>query len=376
MIILIPAYEPDDKLVRLVESIGTDRRDQTIVVVNDGSNDAFSPIFEAVRELGCDVIGHLPNRGKGFALKHGFAYVAANYPGRDVVSADCDGQHTIVDILRVADALHEHRSGLVLGARQFVGDVPARSRFGNNATRFALRLIAGVTLQDTQTGLRGYPAWMLDWLQSVDGDRFEYELEVLLGAKRMGFEFHEISIETIYLDGNESSHFHAIRDSIRVYVPFLKFSISSLAAFAIDAALFFGLMTITGHLAASVVLARLVSASFNYASNRRLVFDAGRDRTLSGAIRYATLVFALMTTNYIILAGLTGAASIGLVGAKFTTELLLFVVSYQVQRRFVFRDSRRDIERLNRVDGNLTTPPTTPPTKPQDRTGVEHRVAA
>jgi putative flippase GtrA len=334
VIVLIPAYEPDQRLVDLV----TDLRHcgQTIVVIDDGSGPEHQHVFQAAADLGCDVIAHTPNRGKGYALKHGFAHIARTYPGRDVVCADCDGQHTLTDIATVADEVRTHRAGIVLGARRFSGDVPLRSRIGNDVTRAVFRLATGRRLQDTQTGLRGYPAWMLGWLQTIDGDRFEYELEVLLAAKRHGLELHEVPIATIYLDENASSHFHPIRDSIRVYVPFLKFSMSSLAAFGIDAVLFFALMALTGNLALSVLFARVVSASANFVMNHRLVFT-GRRRPAGASARYGTLVVALMAVNYVMLRLLTSPLGVGVVAAKLLTEVTLFVAGYQFQQRVVFR---------------------------------------
>ena len=231
----------------------------------------------------------------------------------------------------------------MLGARQFAGDVPLRSRFGNDVTRVVFRLATGRRLQDTQTGLRGYPASMLGWLQTIDGDRFEYELQVLLAAKREGIELHEMPIATIYLEENASSHFHPIRDSIRVYVPFLKFSMSSLAAFGVDATLFFGMMAATGNLAASVVTARAVSASANFAVNHRLVFAGRRRHPAGAAARYAALVVALMLVNYALLRVLTGPVGLGVVLAKFVTEVTLFLASYQFQQRVVFRRQRVEI---------------------------------
>lgn len=341
MVILIPAYEPDHELVDLVTELRT--CGQTVVVVDDGSGPEYLPVFQACRAVGCDVISHLPNRGKGYALKRGFRHIATHYPAHDVVCADCDGQHTLPDVARVAEAVHEHRAGIVLGARQFVGDVPARSRFGNDVTRLVFRATTGRRLQDTQTGLRGYPAWMLGWLQSIDGDRFEYELQVLLAARREGIELHEVPISTIYLEENASSHFHPVRDSIRVYVPFLKFSMSSLAAFGIDATLFFGTMAATGNLAASVVTARAISASANFAVNHRLVFAGRRRHPAGAAARYSALVVALMLANYLLLRVLTGPVGMGVVLAKLVTELTLFLASYQFQQRVVFRRRRIEI---------------------------------
>lgn len=225
MIVLIPAYEPDDHLVGLVTDIAADDPTQRIVVVDDGSGSAFRRIFDAVRSCGADVITHPVNRGKGAALRTGFAHIAAAFPGDDVVTADCDGQHTLTDIRRVAVALAERPGAVVLGARCFRGDVPWRSRIGNDATKHLFRVITGRRLADTQTGLRGYSSSLLPWLATIAGDHFEYELEVLLDATRSGVPLHEVPIEAIYLCGNRSSHFRPVRDSVRVYVPLVRFAL-------------------------------------------------------------------------------------------------------------------------------------------------------
>jgi glycosyltransferase involved in cell wall biosynthesis len=336
MVILIPAYEPDAKLVRLVESIRFRAPRLAIVVADDGSGPDYASVFTACRSLGCEVIGHDTNRGKGFTLKEGFAHIVRAYPADDVVCADCDGQHTLEDILRVAAAVGGQGDGMVLGARQFAGDVPVRSRFGNSVTRMVFGAATGRHLQDTQTGLRGYASNMLGWLQTVPGDRFEYELELLLAAERLGIPVSEIPIETVYLHGNESSHFRTFADSARVYVPVLKFSASSLAAFALDTTVFFAMMGTTGNLPLSIVAARSISAFANFSANRSLVFgDAGRSKW-SAAGRYAVLAGSILLANIAVMSLLTERFSVPLVPAKFLTEILLFIASYQAQRRFVF----------------------------------------
>ena len=337
MTILIPAYEPGEFLVPLVRSIRSVRPAQPIVIVDDGSGVGYAAVFEACEAIGCEIVTHRENRGKGAALKSGFAHIERRFPGADVVCADCDGQHTLVDILRVAEAVARGDASIVLGARRFAGDVPLRSRVGNDITRVVFRAATGIGLQDTQTGLRGYPASMLPWLRQVSGERFEYELEILLMAQRAGHRFDEVPIETIYLADNESSHFHPIKDSIRVYVPFVRFALSSLTAFAIDAALLFTMMALTGQLLLSVVVARLGSASVNFAANRAMVFDrrgrAGRSRSVR---RYALLAAGLLATNYLVLATLTQGIGLHLVPAKLLTEAALFVASFHLQRRIVF----------------------------------------
>lgn len=338
MIILIPAYEPDAKLVKLVNAILSANPEQRILIVDDGSGPKYHPLFDTTQQLGCEIVRHEENRGKGFALKVGFAHIANNYPEQSVVCADSDGQHTAHDILRVGAELNT-TSGIVLGSRQFDTDVPARSRLGNTATRSIYRLLTGSKLRDTQTGLRGYPAELLPWLQSIPGDRFEYELEILLAAKQHGHELHEISIQTIYLKENASSHFRPIRDSIRIYARFLRFAMSSFGAFIIDASIFFALMAATGNLALSVVVARLVSASVNYLTNHQLVFTDHGVQKRTAARRYASLVTVLLVANYLLIRLLTVGLAVPLLPAKVLVEMGLFLASYRVQQRFVFAAS-------------------------------------
>jgi glycosyltransferase involved in cell wall biosynthesis len=227
MIVLVPAYQPGHPLLTLVTELRDAAPGTGVVVVDDGSAPASAQVLDAVRDLGCTVLRHATNRGKGAALKTGFRHVAAAHPGHDVVCADADGQHAVADILRVAD--HVRRTGrMTLGVRGFEGDVPLRSRFGNGVTRLLFRAATGHPVRDTQTGLRAYPAGLLDWLQSVPGERFEYEMNLLLHAARDGHPIDETVIATTYVDDNASSHFGPLTDSARIYGPLLRFAASSL----------------------------------------------------------------------------------------------------------------------------------------------------
>lgn len=336
MIILIPAYQPGEKLIELVQSIRDADPELAIVVVDDGSGPGYARIFDAARDLGCALLGYDTNRGKGAALKAGLGFVARRYPGQDVVCADGDGQHAITDILRVADRVRPARTALVLGTRRFTGAVPARSRFGNAMTRLLFRWSTGQRVDDTQTGLRGYPAGMLSWLQTVKGDRYEYELNILLEACRTGRQIDSVDIATIYLDENASSHFRPLADSARIYAPLLKFTLSSLAAFTIDTVALLALTVATGSLLVAVVGARILSAATNFLVNRTVVFEHGRQRPVGAAAAgYFALVVALLVVNYGALLALT-AVNLPLLAAKLATEATLFVVSYAIQSRFLF----------------------------------------
>ncbi|UXN31180.1 bifunctional glycosyltransferase family 2/GtrA family protein [Glutamicibacter sp. M10] len=336
MILLIPAFEPDEKLNTLIESLQLTSNETVLVVVDDGSGPTSAEIFAYAQRQGAILVQHPVNLGKGAALKTGFSFIAENFPGHDVVTADCDGQHAAEDIYAVAREVGQKKS-IVLGEREFSGKVPLRSKLGNKATALFFALSTGTWLNDTQTGLRGFPAEILPWLGKVPGERYEYELNMLLDALRNNIELQRVKIQTIYLNDNESSHFRPIRDSIRIYAPLLKFSASSLAGFAVDTVLLL-IFTATFHqLLPAVVLARLGSAAVNFWINRQLVFTEGRTLPLRATVsRYALLAIVLLALNYELLT-LLSSSGIPLLLGKIITEIVLFLVSFSVQKRFLFR---------------------------------------
>jgi len=342
VIVLIPAFEPGPALVELVRRLSH----HTVLVVDDGSGPVYASVFAAARAAGAEVITLPSNLGKGRALRVGFAHARTHYPGEAVVSADGDGQHRPEDVEAVAARLADGDPAMVLGARRFAGRVPARSRFGNRVTAATFAAATGLRLTDTQTGLRAYPALMLPWLEEVAGDRFEYELRLLMRAAREQLAVVEVEIATVYLDHNASSHFRPVRDSLRVLTPLLAFAASSLVGFVVDTVALLALVALTGSLAASVVGARLVSGALNYTVNKRLVFQAGGRASLA---RYVVLAAALLTLNLGLLEVLSMVTG-SLLVAKIATELLLITAGYAIQRQYVFT------RRLGRPDRSDSPP--------------------
>jgi putative flippase GtrA len=356
MIVVIPAYEPGDRLVPLVQAMVS--TGLTVVVVDDGSGPAFAEIFAYAQAYGATLLRHDRNRGKGAALRTAFTYVATHHPDVDVITADADGQHTATDILHVAGELTVDRASgtptLILGCRQFDADqggrpIPRRSRVGNRVSAVLFPLAAGWTLSDTQTGLRGIPAGMLGWLRKVRGDRFEYELNMLLHLRRAGFGAREVSIRTVYLDHNAGSHFRPFADSIRVIAPLLVFLLASFASFVIDTVVMLVLAAATGAIVPAVIGARLISGTANFLLNRRLVFtvaDRSRAATVRAALRYAVLAVVMLLSNVVWMAYLTDNG-VHVLAAKAITECALLVLGFRAQRAFVFRDpSSRDARAL------------------------------
>lgn len=336
MTVLIPAYEPDQRLIELIRNLRTVTR-APIVVVDDGSGERFRSIFDAVKEAGCTLLTHVVNRGKGRALKTGFQYILDNLPAAAVVCADSDGQHSPKDIVAVAAASESAGNGMVLGRRLFTGKVPLRSRFGNRLTSKVYGAATGIGIGDTQTGLRGYPRSMLDWLCQVPGERFEYEMNLLLEAPASGYGITELPIDTIYLNDNESSHFRPVADSLKIYLPILKFSASSIVSGVLDFLLLLALQSLTGNLLLSVMAARASSSAANYAMNRHFVFSRQNQGTVHKSMtRYFALVLLVLGLNYGSLSLLHTLLGVPLIPAKLLTECLLFLFSFWVQRRFVY----------------------------------------
>lgn len=343
--IVIPAYEPDEKLIGTAEGLLAFGW-KHIVVVNDGSSDACRPVFEKVSSLpGVTLLTHEVNRGKGAAMKTAFAWLKDNLPELvGVVTADADGQHTPEDIGKVASALRETPDTHIIGARDFsLPQVPKKSRMGNTITSFVFRFLCGINIGDTQTGLRGYPMASLEKFLSVKGDRYEFETNSLLALRSFGIPFREVPIETVYIDDNASSHFHPVRDSLRIYALILKFLFSSLSATLIDLFVFWLLSKcfpgFLGHFNVlfCTVLARAVSSLYNFAVNRRVVFGS-TERIGKTLVRYYLLAIPQMLISALLVTLLTGGITLPILKTllKAVVDTLLFFISFRIQREWVF----------------------------------------
>lgn len=216
-VIVIPAYEPDERLIGLLESL--ERSGSTrIVVTDDGSGPLYTPVFIRAGELGCVVVRHEHNLGKGAAIKTGIGKALREFgPGIGIITADADGQHLPQDIIRISDALTSYKDHLILGVRDFSGEnVPFRCAFGNRITSTLFKFGTGIACSDTQTGLRGIPPRLVPLALSTEGDRYEYEMNFLVEAVKTA-PLVMIPIETVYENGNAGSHFRPVRDSLLIY---------------------------------------------------------------------------------------------------------------------------------------------------------------
>lgn len=350
--VIIPSYEPDEKLITLLhalQAVGI----RHVVVVDDGSGEAYARFFERAAAVeNCTVLYHAVNLGKGRALKTAFNHCLREFRGAPgCVTADSDGQHTPADILACMQALCGHPDSLILGCRNFDGpEVPARSSFGNKCTRQVFRYLLGLSVSDTQTGLRAIPVSFMGRLMQVRGERFEYETNMLIETKDLNVPIVEVPVETVYIEENKTSHFNPIRDSLRIYLVFGKFLFSSLSSSVLDLLLFhlFCVMLQRGeriwveipYIVAATVGARVISAVYNFLINYRVVFKsrAGIAVTIG---KYGLLAVCQMACSAFLVNALYGLVGGAEVAVKMPVDILLFFISFAIQREFVYRVKNR-----------------------------------
>lgn len=329
LIILIPSYEPDENLTNLIENLNKNK--MTSIVVDDGSGEDYKEIFDS---LDTKVISYEKNKGKGHALKTGYKYIKENYKDYVVVTMDSDGQHRVEDAYKLYKYVLKNEDTLVLGKRPRGEKTPLRSKVGNGITRFVFHIVSGQDVYDTQTGLRAFSDKLMDYMLDVKGERFEYEMNVLLYANNNKVPIKELEIETIYIDNNSHSHFNAFKDSYKVYKEIIKFSLSGIISFIIDYALFIIFKIVLENITIANVIARAISSTINYLINKNIVFKSKKSIWKS-LLAYYSLVIVILILNTIILNLLS--MIINPIVAKLLTEIILFIVSWLVQKKLIFR---------------------------------------
>ena len=361
--IVLPSLDPDEKFARVVDGL-VEAGFAHIVIVDDGSSAGHRRYFDAAAaKPGCTVLTHEVNRGKGRALKTAFSYVRETLPElAGVITIDGDGQHLLPDILACGARMLERDDTVVLGCRDFnQPGIPPRSVAGNKTTSRFFRLLFGIHLSDTQTGLRAIPAQYLGTFCGVEGERFEYETNMLLYMKRLGIPFAEQPIATVYDPDDYSSHYNAVKDSLRISRVMLRFLttgsgfrylVSAVCSWLVDNGLYLLLMSLLAAglgatLASTVsqVSARVLSSLFNFTMNDRYVFRRGGNHWKALG-KYYCLCIPQTLISVVLLSSLVAALEIAsptlAVTVKILIELLLFVISYFIQKKWVFSGKKAE----------------------------------
>lgn len=355
---LIPAYQPDEKLIKYAQEL-IKKGFKKILIINDGSNEKYENIFKQLKaKQECVVIENKQNMGKGQALKAGFLYYLNNlkkdYYG--IVTVDCDGQHTVKDAIKIAQIVEKNKNdkSLILGVRDFSkNNVPARSKIGNNITKIVFKLLYGRKILDTQTGLRGITNSYIEDCLKISGDRYEYEINMLINATKNKIKITEQLIDTVYINENHASHFNPIKDSIKIYkilfMNFIKFSCSGIISFIVDWGLFVILsnyildfLEISKLIVFSTIIARIISSIVNFILNKNLVFNIKDNKNIKlTLIKYYILCILQMLVSACLVLIFTNILPISKNIIKIIVDLLLFFISYKIQQNYIFIIKRK-----------------------------------
>ena len=340
IVIVIPSYNPDEKLKMVVDSL-FDAGFSNFLIVDDGSKQECKKYFEELTGYeGVTILSHENNYGKGRALKTAFNYIEEQNTAQGIITVDGDNQHKAEDVLQIADAMIGF-DGIVLGTRDFdTENVPQRSKIGNKTTSFIFKNLLGVDIHDTQTGLRGMPTWVMEKILSLQGERFEYETNVLMSLNKLRIPFKEVKIKTVYIEENKTSHFNPFKDSLKILGLIGKFLFSSMVCFFVDILLFYSFVKLFSGLTLSktvffaTIIARICSSLLNFAINRKAVFSSQKPIVKSIAAYYALaigIMFLSFGGTYLLTLAFNHTVMM-----KVMVDLLLFGLSFGIQRKLVF----------------------------------------
>ncbi|MBR3242056.1 MAG: glycosyltransferase [Parasporobacterium sp.] len=300
--VVIPAFDPDEKLETLVEELR--KNSFHVIVVDDGSCKECKPYFE---NLDATVISNPHNMGKGAALKNGISQLPVLFPETDFfITADADGQHSVKDICRIREQL-EAGNDFVLSVRRISRKSPWKSQIGNALSRFLFALANNRYLPDNQSGLRGFSIKHREWMLSVSGEKYDFEMNVLLIAEKQGIRVTRVPIETIYFNNNENSHFHPIKDTIRIYRQFFKTQIFAVISVLLNLiiVLFHSIYLGYSYFALTItvcwgIYAILCFVAERYTIFRKIRYTPGARRLIFSIFRYAIYILLCFFIGHVL----------------------------------------------------------------------------
>lgn len=382
--VIIPSYNPDVKLTMFVDELIMSGFSD-IVIVDDGSDFSDRKVMTAFEYVEskeeCTLLHHDKNMGKGMALKTGFKYCMAKRTSDTlVVTADDDGQYTAEQIIECleyydnyldevrAETLEQGENAssvdminssrdidimenrpILLAPRDFRDtNYAARKRMLNHVSGFVMKYLCSVKVKDVQTGLRFIPYEHMDKLIKVEGDGFDYEINMLVEMKyeKINHIEKQILIEPV---AKQYAAYNPLRDIVKFLGVMVKYAVSSLSATVIDLIAFYVLMLVCGSesmgmdesvsLLVATIVSRIISATFNCVVNRRTVFKS--DMPLKGVIvkfYIFTMFRAVLSYGAVYgLAYLLGSYGANLtVVIKLVVDLILFFVGYDIQKKWIF----------------------------------------
>ena len=347
-IALIPAYKPTHSLITLAQILL--QRNFIVIIVNDGSPSAFDSVFTQLPPQAI-LLKNAINLGKGAALKHGINYAINHFPNaKCIITLDCDGQHSVDDVLNLRDKFIANKVDLAIGTRGFKANVPLRSKFGNNLTAFIFRMLFGKRLQDTQSGLRAFSVEFGKKLLPLSFNGYEFEMQMLILACNNETKILQVPIRTIYIDNNASSHFNPIFDSLSIYCVLFRHIGNSLLTALIDYVVFVFSFAMGFSLFACMISGRIVAGSFNFIVGKNFVFKS-KGNVIFEIVSYVLLTLFLMLISMKSIAIISTHSGISEILVKPFCEAGIFAISFLVQRFIIFSSKAKILDE-NRGGGN------------------------
>lgn len=335
IVILIPALNPNEILITLIEDLKKENL-HNIIVINDGSDQVCDNIFSILKsEYNVKVYNHEVNYGKGQAIKTGISKII-NEDIIGIITVDADGQHIVKDVKKVAEGLENGK--IVLGERNLKSkNVPFASKIGNIFSSIYFKFLTGSKLKDTQTGLRGIPKKYLEFALNVPGERYEYEMNFLLESYKNKFEIESVPIETIY--ENRIKNFKIFRDSYIIYKDFFKNIVSSSISAIIDVGAFQVFVWSGIHVFYSNILARIISGMSDFSINKKWVFKKKENKGngISEFYKYTILFVIQMLVNSALITLLNQYYSDTILVIKILVNIFMYIVNFFLKKKYIFK---------------------------------------
>jgi len=346
---IVTVYNPDDNLEKVVLGL-EEAKFKEIIIVNVDSDQAHSKYFEDIKKYeNCVVLYNKPNKGRGRALKIAFQYLLENkIKASGIVTVNGYNQFDMKDVITCSKEMVKQKNNIIFGSRNLrKKEFPLRTRIGNVIMSFVCRFACGCSLADPLTGLRAIPYKYLEELTHVKGEMYDYDTNMILHTKEKGILISEVNVESVYLEKKIAAHYKPILDAIRISSSILKFIASSLVSTSLDQ-IFYGIMIALLHsykvgpalgIFVATAFGRAISSLVNFTFNKRAVFKS--DTPVGKTMRkYYTLAVTQMTVSYLMVYFISHFLSV--MGAftviiKIIVDLCLFMVSFQIQRKWVFK---------------------------------------
>lgn len=342
-VVIIPVSSPGDKLNGYIASII--ECGYKVILVFDGCEpDNIFHVNES-----CIILRNAVSQGVGRAVKTGVNYILTRLPEcKCAVIADDTCTYSTEDIALCEDSALSDPAAIVLGSRKLTKtSVPFKARFINNSFRIMFRTLCGINIKDSRTSLRAFSRNLMADIMGVQGEGSDFMVNMLLYTKQRNIPITEAAVDAQYFPAPKKPLMNNLADLLNIFFVFIKFMVTSLSSFVIDLLAFTLFVNIfKGFIASpqyyilySTILSRVISAFVNFSLNKYTVFK-NKGRTLKTFIKYASLcaVQLLVSSTLVFVVYdkiFAGAVSESII--KIFVDAILFFVSFQVQREWVFK---------------------------------------